>query len=148
MPNRQNRKGRSKYDAKHVRLYDYMLSCPAYLSLSCAARAVLIEVARIYDGTNNGRLGLSVRRAAQRCRIAKDTARRALGELQDLGFIDCVTRGSFSRKVRHAAEYRITWKRCDATGELPSYRFKQWGRGNQNTVPICSVTVPSFGTAS
>ena len=44
-------------------------------------RAVYVEISRIYDGSNNGRIGFSVRTAATRCRIAKDTAKRALDEL-------------------------------------------------------------------
>ena len=66
----------------------------AYLSLSCPARAVLVEIVRCYDGFNNGRIGLSVRKAAERCRIAPGTAKRAFEELQDRGFIVCVTKGS------------------------------------------------------
>ena len=45
-----------RLDAPHVRLYRWMLDCPAaYPSLSCQARAVLLEIARGHDGTNNGR---------------------------------------------------------------------------------------------
>src|SRR5215204_1141553 len=47
-----------RLDAPHVRLYRWMLDCAAYLSLSCQARTVLLEIARGPDGTNNGRLGL------------------------------------------------------------------------------------------
>jgi hypothetical protein len=49
-----------------ILLAGYRWDSPAYLSLSCAARVVLIEAARADDGTNNGRIGLSVRRASQR----------------------------------------------------------------------------------
>ena len=45
------------------------------------------------------RLGLSVRRASQRCNVARGTAQRALVELQDRGFVDCMTKGAFSRKA-------------------------------------------------
>ena len=59
-----------RIDAPHVRLYGWLLNSPAYLSLSCPARAVLIELTRLYNGNNNGQLGL-VRspgfRAMQRC---------------------------------------------------------------------------------
>jgi hypothetical protein len=70
-----------------------MLDSPAYLSLTCPARAVLVEIARCYNGTNNGRLGLSIRWASERCNIARGTAQRALVELQELGFIECMTKG-------------------------------------------------------
>ena len=82
--------------------------------------AVLLEIARGHDGRNNGRLGLSVRRASQRCNVARGTAQRALVELQDRGFVDCMTKGAFSRKAPHATEWRLTWWSCDVTGELAS----------------------------
>ena len=130
-----------RLDAPHVRLYRWMLDCPAYLSLSCQARAVLLEIARGHDGTNNGRLGLSVRRAAHRCRIARGTAQRALAELQERGFVDCMTKGAFSRKAPHATEWRLTWWGCDVTGELASKKFMSWGREKQNAVSKYPVTV-------
>ena len=118
-----------------------MLDCPAYLSLSCQAGADLLEIARGHDGTNNGRLGLSVRRAADRSRIARGTAQRALVELQDRGFVDCMTKGAFSRKAPHATEWRLTWWGCDVTGELASKKFMSWGREKQNAVSKYHVAV-------
>jgi hypothetical protein len=108
-----------------------MLDCPAYLSLSCQARAVLLEIARGHDGTNNGRLGLSVRRASERCNIARGTAHRASAELEERGFVDCMTKGAFSRKVPHASEWRLTWWSCDVTGQLPSKKFMSWAAKNK-----------------
>src|SRR5262245_57039874 len=100
MPKRRRRNKR--LDAPHVRLYRWMLDSPAYVSLTCPARAVLVEIARVYDGMNNGRLGVSVRNLARRCHLAPATVCKALLDLEERGFIECVTRGSFSRKVRHA----------------------------------------------
>jgi DNA-binding transcriptional regulator YhcF (GntR family) len=131
-----------------------MLTCDAYLSLSCAARAVLIEIARIYDGTNNGRIALSVRTAAKRCRIADGTANRALDELTERGFIECVRRGSFGYKKRHASEWRITSKPCDVTGELSSKQFMRWRVAEycqakkQISVSQYDATVPPIDTVT
>ena len=119
-----------RIDAPHVRLYRWLLDSPAYLSLSCPARAVLIEIARSYDGFNNGRIGLSIRRASERCKIARGTASRALAELQERGFIDCMTKGGFNRKLPHASEWRLTFWECNVTGELASKKFMSWGREN------------------
>jgi hypothetical protein len=105
-----------------------------YLSLTCQARAALIDM-------NNGRLGLSIRRASERCNIARGTAKRAFVELQERGFIDCMTKGAFSRKALHATEWRLTWWGCDVTGELPSKRFLKWSREKQNAVSKYPVTV-------
>jgi hypothetical protein len=122
-----------------------MLDSPAYLSLSAPARAVLVEIARVCDGSNNGRIGVSVRTAAKRCRLAKDTAARSFHELEDRGFIECVTVGAFSLKIRHASEWRLTWLTCNVTGDLASKKFMHWGRQKQNPVPEYPATVPIEG---
>jgi hypothetical protein len=43
--------------------------------------------------------------------------------------------GGFSRKLRHAAEWRITYLKCDRTGARPTNAFKTWRPEIQNTVP-------------
>ena len=47
-------------------------------------------------------------------------ASRLFSSLQERGFIDCMTKGAFSRKALHATEWRLTWWTCDVTGNLPS----------------------------
>ncbi|MBR1155792.1 hypothetical protein [Bradyrhizobium sp. JYMT SZCCT0428] len=74
----KRRRMNKRIDAPHVRFYDWLLTSPAYLSFGCPARAVLIELTRLYKGNNNGQLGLSVRRASERCNVARGTAQRAL----------------------------------------------------------------------
>jgi DNA-binding transcriptional regulator YhcF (GntR family) len=133
-------KRNKRIDAPHVRLYRWLLDSPAYLSLSCPARAVLIEIARKYNGFNNGRIGLSVREVADRCHIAPGTACKAFVTLQERGFIDCTEKGAFSLKSRHASEWRLTWVKCDATNELPSKRFMNWHK-KQNAVSKYLATV-------
>ena len=139
MPKRPRRNKR--IDAPHVRLYSWLLNSPAYLSLSCPARALLVEITRLYNGRNNGQIGLSVRRAAERCNIARGTAQRAFTELQERGFIELVTKGAFSRKSPHANEWRLTFNTCDVTGELASKAFMRWGREKQNAVSKYPVAV-------
>lgn len=140
-----NRTGRNRYDAAHVRLHLYMLNSPAYLSLSTQARAALIEIARRYNGSNNGFIGASVRSLAERCRIAPGTACKALGELQASGFIECVTPGGFTRKTRHASEWRLTWVSCNLTNALPQKPFMRWQPEKQNSVSNHSLTVSNEG---
>ena len=102
---------------------------------------MLLEIARGHDGTNNGRLGLSIRRASERCNIARGTAQRAFADLQERGFIELVTKGAFSRKSPHASEWRLTFNTCDVTGELASKAFMRWGREKQNAVSKYPVAV-------
>ncbi len=108
----KHRRRRSS-DARHVRLYHHVLNSQAWLALSAPARVVYIEIFRLYNGANNGQLALSVRTAAERCRIAKDTAARAFKELED-----------------------------DVTGRLPDKNFMRWGRDKQKPVPNDALTVP------
>lgn len=142
MAKRHNRTGRSIGTGRHIQLHHWLLNSPAYLSLSPAARVVYVEIFRLYNGSNNGRLALSVRIAATRSRIARNTAARAFAELRDRGFVDCVTPGGFSLKSRHAAEWRLTHLKCDASGKLPSSPFMRWRSSeNQNTVSIYTATI-------
>lgn len=145
MARTHNNTGRNRYDAAHVRLHLYMLNSPAYLSLSTQARAALIEIARRYNGRNNGFIGASVRSLAERCRIAPGTACKALDDLQERGFIECVTPGGFSRKTRHASEWRLTWFSCNLTNASPQKPFMRWQPEKRNTVSNHSLTVSNEG---
>src|SRR5580704_7097674 len=126
MPNRQNRRGRSNTSGPFVQLHHWMMRTAAWRSLTAQARVLYIEVAMLYNGRNNGSLALSVRQAAERCNIAKDTAARAFRELAEKGLLECVTPGGFDYKLRHAAEWRLTQFPCDKTGALPSKAFMRW----------------------
>ena len=156
MANRQTRKGRSRTDGAFVKLPLFMLNSPAWLDLTPAARAAYVELTGRYNGRNNGLIALSVRDAAERCRVNKDTAAKAMTSLQEHGFVECVTPGGFSRKVRHAAEWRLTIERCDKTGALSTKAFMKWRpplvesktRSQNSTSPVpSSGTVMAFPTA-
>ncbi len=141
MPRRHNHKGRSTTE-RLVSLPYWMLQSPAWRSLSPVARSVFIELAAIYNGSNNGRLALSARDAAERVRCSKNTAARAFAELAQKGFIDLCSHGHFDRKTPHAAEYRLTLYPCDRTGERASKRFMNWHPDQPK-----SVAGPTRGTA-
>lgn len=123
--------GKSGPAKAFVQLFWYVLDSPAYLSLSAPARAALIEVNRGYNGANNGRIILSERTLAERLNCHRDTARRALKELVDKGFIKERIKGSFRVKFRRASEWRLTDRRCDVTGEQQTQDFQKW----QNPAP-------------
>jgi hypothetical protein len=103
-----------------------MMASAAWQSLTAQDRCVLIEVLRRYFGGNNGWIGLSVRDAAKGANVSKDTAARSLHRLQERGFLECVTPGGFSRKTRHATEWRITAHHCDRTRTRASRAFMDW----------------------
>jgi hypothetical protein len=103
-----------------------MMNTPAWRSLTAQGRAVFLELLARYNGSNNGRIALSVREASTLCNIAVNTARRALAELEERGFIECVRRGHFDRKARHATEWRLLTLRCDLTGTPAKKTFARW----------------------
>ncbi len=149
MPKRHNQKGRSTTE-RFVSLPHYMLGSRAWRSLSPVARSVFIELAVIYNGSNNGRLALSVRDAAERVCCSKNTASRALTELTQKGFIDLCSRAHFDRKTPHAAEYRLTMHPCDRSSDRASKRFMSWRPDEPKSVggPSGGTAGPSGGTVT
>lgn len=121
-----NQKGRSKSSGHFMQLTRFMMETRAWRSLTPQERAVYLEIGILYNGANNGRLALSVRDAAARCRISKDTAGKCFQTLQERGFIECVREGSFNTKVRHATEWRLTMYKCNVSGQLSSRAFQHW----------------------
>lgn len=104
---------------RYVRLFHYMLKTSAWLNLSAGARALYVQLAFRYNGSNNGRITCSVRDAATECRLNKDTAARAFKELADAGFIHETRHGEL-KKTKMASEWRLTAYNCDGA---PSREF-------------------------
>lgn len=153
MKRKANKTGRSDLSARHVRLYHWLMATAAWRSLDATARAIYVDMAARYGGTNsnNGRLPYSVREAAESLRIGKTTAGRALKLLQARGFIVPTMKGAFSLKLRHATEWRLTEFPCDMTHAIASKEFMRWTPEIQNTVPLQTSKVPKAvpnGTAS
>ena len=130
---------------RYVMLFHWMLNSPAWKDLDAIARAIYLELSFRYNGSNNGRIGYSVRQAAEDLKIGKSTAARALWKLQSHGFIVVEKRGAFHCKIRHASEYRLTIYDSDIAtdfaSKLATKDFMQW-EYIQNTVPVVGPTVP------
>lgn len=114
---RNNRKG---YDTNRdsgpfVALPCVVLDCPAYLSLSHPAKALLIEIARQYVRDNNGRLLASRAYLAKRGWTSADTIARALRELIAAKLIHQTVQGHFPKT---ASWYALTWRTLD---RIPGY---------------------------
>src|SRR5690606_9447945 len=93
----------------HVRTYHKQMRSEAWLHLTGSAGKVLLLLASLEKGDNNGEFFLSVRKAAELTGLSKNAANRALHELMDKGFVYCAERGGFSRKTPHAACWGLTW---------------------------------------
>ncbi len=122
---RHNKKGRSVFPGRFAAVPHDVLVSPGYLGTSPPARAVLLEVLRHFNGSNNGAIGLGVRDAAKRCKVSPATVARALQELADAGLVDCMAKGSFAIKNGLASTFRLTWLRCDVTHVHPMRRYRE-----------------------
>jgi len=111
--------------ARFVRLTLGMMKTEAWRSLDGNARAIYVALAAIYCGSNNGRIGFSIRQAAQAVPVSPATAARSLKRLEERGFIVAMTKGRFKLK-RHATEWRLTEFNCDVTGQPASRDFETW----------------------
>lgn len=129
---KKNNKGRSKSGPPFVMLFYYIMDSDAWRGLNPASRAVLMQIARRYNGSNNGFLGASVRDLSDECNIAIGTVTASLKTLEAVGFIVTVRKGGFSCKVRLASEYRLTWLKCDLTGHAASNNFRAYQSAQAN----------------
>jgi DNA-binding transcriptional regulator YhcF (GntR family) len=124
--------GRGKSE-RFVRLPHFMLRSYAWSRLTPVERSVWIELAALYDGTNNGRIAASVRSIADRVNVSYPTVSRALQTLITLGFIELTHKSDFSSKQRIASEFRLTHLKCDRTGALAKSTFMNLGKANSHS---------------
>lgn len=140
---RVDAKGRSIGPSRFVKLDHYVLNSPAYQSLKPAARALHVELRLRFNGSNNGRITLSIREAAGELHIAPDTASKAFKQLQETGFIKCRQKGSFNYKSRHASEWILTEENYN--GENASKDFMRWVP-KEKAGPKSGTDGPNIGT--
>jgi hypothetical protein len=136
MTREHNKTGRSRRIlGRFLALQHYLLGSLAWKSLSLPARCTFIELARTFNGSNNGRLAMSARMLSQEMPISRQTGQRALVELEQRGFISRIRPGGFNVKsgIGRATEWRLNDWRCDVTGEPPSKAFMRWQGGQRDS---------------
>jgi hypothetical protein len=116
------RKG-AKSGRRFIQLFTNVKRSEAYHGLSLPGRAALFELIDRYNGCNNGMIALGVRELACELNCSKDTAARALNELDDAGLAHPTSVGAWRGKK--SSEWRLLFKRCDKTGDLPVTNWKQ-----------------------
>jgi hypothetical protein len=95
---------------RFVMLRDSLLDSPEWQSVPPTAQALYVDVARKYNGRNNGHVRYSVSDGAAAFRVHKSTISRRLRLLEESGLIRCASRGSFNRKTKEAfpSEWELT----------------------------------------
>jgi hypothetical protein len=110
-----------------VELRHWLLESRAWRSLTGNAAKLYVEIAKRYNGSNNGRIPYSVREAARALNVSFQTAMRSLQLLQHRGFIVCMRKGAFSRKTAPcASEWRLTAYANDTPPEHATKDFMRW----------------------
>jgi len=131
-----SRKHRST-QTRFVKLEHWLMNTAAWKDLNATARQVYVEIARRYNGVNNGFIVYSVRQAADELKIGKTKAAKGFKDLQSHGFIVAEQHGAFHWKIdvtgkrhRPASEWRLTEFHSDRTtgieSRYPSKEFTRW----------------------
>lgn len=125
---RRGRNKRRNAGDAHVRLYGWEMQCPAYRTLSVAARALLVEFRALFDvRSGDNRVFLSVREMMRRLNLGQRAAQRARDELCERGWVSIVEPGGFSRKTRHATVYALENEPPIAgNGSLARKTYARW----------------------
>jgi hypothetical protein len=141
---RQDHTGRSIGPPRFLKVEHWIFKTEAWRSLSAQARAVYIEIAQRFNGSNNGEISLSVREAARLVNIAKDTASRAFHELENKGFIRRNTCGSFNWKLKQATTWILT--EHSFMDKAATKEFARWSPKNSEPDPNSGTRCPKPGT--
>ena len=81
-----------------------------FRALSVNARVLLLDIQCGHNGRNNGAIGYGISHAVKCLRCGRSTAIRTLAELQDAGFLELVSKGSFTHKAGARAGEVSTWR--------------------------------------
>ncbi|MEP2757501.1 MAG: hypothetical protein ABJP66_00285 [Hyphomicrobiales bacterium] len=108
-----------------------MTQHPVWRSLSSSAVKVFIEMRSRFNGSNNGKIRLSLEDGAKALGIGKETVRRAQIELEQKGFIVKTRAGYFYG--RQAAEWRLTDCRCEGHPATRNWQSKQPEKSTEKT---------------
>src|SRR5262249_27799638 len=91
---------------RFIRFAYSLYDSSAFQALHPDPRALYLDMARKFNGFNNGSIAYSNRQACQRLHIHPMQACRAFRALEQLGLIACTKRGSL--KTRKSSEWKLT----------------------------------------
>ena len=116
--------GRNAGSTGFLMLENYVFDCPAFRTMKVGPRALLLELIRRHNGSNNGSIALGVRAAAKLLEVSKDTASKYFGVLIERGFIAPARLGGFNMKdpqSRRSTEWRLTWIKTSCTAATKDF---------------------------
>lgn len=132
--------GRNAGSTAFLMLDHYIFDCAAYRTMKPGPRALLDEMIRRHNGSNNGRIGLGQREAAKCLNVNKDTVPAYFATLIERGFIASARSGGFNMKdpeSRRSTEWRLTWIKTDCMAATKD--FMGWGKEKSTARKIGAV---------
>ena len=143
-----SRVGKRRYGSprgKYAPIMLYVVDTEAWRSLGTASHSLFTLLCLEWNGpnyNNNGKIILSVRQAAERMGVSRDTAAKAFRELQAKGFI-VVRKGGSLGVTGHGKcpEYEIT--SIDMPHQDKSNLFLDWTPGNDFDVFVHPIKNPN-----
>ena len=141
MTKRRKRKGTS---LRFTALFEWEMDLPSWQEMSVYGRCTIIELRRKFNGHNNGKIVMSVRELAKLLNCHKDTALKALREVEKKGWALPTLKGCFSQKTNKTATiWRITNQPIGLGVEIDETKeYARWRPEIQNAVPSDRTACP------
>jgi hypothetical protein len=122
------KRSKAKRDGdRYMALPHVVIDSPSYRALGYAARALLIDIARQYTGSNNGRLVACAKYLKPMGWNSHGTISRALAEVKDAGLLIETRMGA---RPNRAAWFALGWYALDVSDGIDldpkSYRTGQY----------------------
>lgn len=96
-----------------------VLTTATYKNLNPLSKALLLEIAAQYNGSNNGYLSLTRNDLKARGFNSPGSNQKAIEALIDAGFITKTIQGGISSGSKHCSLYGINWQPSDERQERP-----------------------------
>jgi hypothetical protein len=113
-------------DRPHARIYREWMDLPAWTTLMPVAQSLIVNLLTRYRPQEPNRFELSDRTVAKLVSCSRNTARKALDDLEDRGWMKVVRVGSFiGPKARRASAYALTAFPLEI-GMPPQKDFLHW----------------------
>lgn len=114
---RASKKKSHRDSGRFIAIPCQVIDCDGYAKISHTSKSLLLEIARQYNGSNNGRLLCSSKYLWTRGWKSNDVITRAKRELLEHGFIYQTVQGHRPNK---ASWFAITWNALD---KIPGYDY-------------------------
>jgi DNA-binding transcriptional MocR family regulator len=134
-------KHQKKGAARFVQLHHWFMDCEAWRTLKPGPRQLYVELKRRFTGSNNGRIRLSHREAAEALGVSRNTVGPWFAELEARGFIRMTRAPHLGPSgVGLASEWALE-EEATPDGRPPGKAFMRWTE-KQNPRPNSGTPRP------